>query len=232
MRVDLQPGYVLHSRPFRDTSLIVDCFTRDYGRVSLLARGARSAKQKQKPFIQAFTPILFSWQGKTSLKTLLGSEPASQLTILTGLSLYTGFYLNELLVRVLPELDAHDELWEQYSQCLYRLQHVKADIKAVTIEPLLRVFELTLLDQLGYGIDLRFDLNGVPIREDTYYQLVDVQGFLPAEEGYSGAWLTAMARYEFTASDVRAAAKRLLRVLLKPHLGSKPLQSRQLFSKF
>lgn len=233
MRIELQPAYILHSRPFRDTSIIIDCFSRDYGRVSLLAKGARSAKSKQRQLLQPFTSLLLSWQGKGDLKTLVGVEAVGQGLFLQGNVLFSGLYINEVLVRLLPQMDAHPDILHLYQQVLGKLEQVNRG-EAELLEPSLRQFEFNLLEALGYAIDFHSDCRGQPIRPDSWYQLYPEHGFLsvqpnPDEVSFQGACLVAIGSGDYSSLAILRTAKQLARVALKPYLGSKPLQSRMLF---
>jgi len=236
MRIEFQPAYVLHTRPYRDTSLLVDFFTPDFGRVSAVARGIRQRKSGKRSLLNPFNRLLVSFQGKQGLKLLTAMEADGVSCFLTGQQLYSGFYLNELLVRLLPELDAHQEIFHAYQHSLQALQ------SGADLEPLLRIFELHLLQELGYGIDFSCDaLSGKAISSDGVY-LFDVQtGFYQQSidvsqeavgancRGISGEIILAIGRNDFTQAQTRTAAKQLSRLMLKPLLGSRPLNSRQLF---
>ncbi len=229
MRVELQPAYILHTRPFSDTSLILDCLTEQYGRLSLLAKGARSPKSRQRQMCQPFRALLVSWQGKSNLKTLVDIEAQSQPLNLAGRFLYSGFYLNELIVRALREGDACPEIYQRY-----RLALMQLDSQA-ELEPLLRELELGLVADLGYGIDLRHDATtSAPLEPDSWYRLVAEQGlvYVPAEAGgdsFLGRHLLAVASADYSDVEALRQAKRLTRLLLKPIVGDKPLKSRELF---
>lgn len=231
MRVELQPVYVLHSRPFKDSSLIVDTLSHEYGRLSLLAKGARSAKSRQRQLCQPFIPLLVSWQGKSHLKTLTSIESRHAVAPLRGDHLYSGLYLNELLVRLLPEQDACPEVYLRYSQALIQLSSL------ASLEPVLRDFELGLLADLGYRVDFTFDaMRGCPLDAASEYEWRDQQGWgavtgaLPG--AFSGACLLAIGQGDYREAETLKQAKRLTRMLLKPLLGQRPLQSRQLFKKY
>ncbi len=231
MRVELQPAFILHSRPFRDTSLIADCFSLEYGRMSLLAKGARSAKSKQKNYLQPFTPITVSWQGKSSLKTLTSVEASGAPNKLEGNYLYSGFYLNELLVRLLPEHEANPEIFELYKTSLMALANQQS------LEIILRLFEEQLLQQLGYEINFTTDTGlQAGIKPGQLYRFHPEQGFdlLPLQarienDVFSGELILDIAAHRYDNEVILSQAKRLMRLALKPLLGNKPLQSRKLF---
>ncbi|MFO1390375.1 DNA repair protein RecO [Cellvibrio sp.] len=231
MSVELQPAYVLHTRPYRDTSMLVDFFTPDYGRITAVARGVRSRKAPKRNLLNPFTRLLISFQGKADLKLLTHFEAEGEHSTLAAKHLFSGFYLNELLVRLLPELDAHQEIYGLYEQSL-RMLNMQQDL-----EPILRNFEFELLGELGYGIPFDVDAKtGLHISEEKYYCLDANLGFylidpdLPPSTTYSGRHLLAVAAGDFSNADVKKTAKHIARALLKPLLGTKPLTSRDLFS--
>ncbi len=228
MRIELQPAYILHSRPFRDTSLLVDCFSRDYGRVTVLAKGARSAKSRQRQLLQPFSPLLVSWQGKGDIKTLVGLEADGQGYFFSGHALFAGLYMNEVLVRVLPQHDAHMDILEYYQEALAELG------RGQPLEPLLRRFEFSLLQALGYGIDFLHDAQGRNLLPEVWYQFYPERGFQVAEPSphevfFLGACLLGIGQGQLDEVNNLRTAKQLVRVALKPYLGNKPLQSRELF---
>ena len=231
--MELQPAYVLHSRPYRDTSLIVELFTRDAGRLGAVVRGGRSGKQRIRQQLQAFIPLLVSFQGRGGLKTLTAVETEAPGWRLQGKVLYSGFYINELLVRLLPEHDPHPDIYRVYGDFLAA---VHAD--AAGLEPQLRHFEFALLAALGYAVPFGVEAQtGLPMEPEQCYRYVSEQGFVQLPAGntagqgcFSGALLAAIERREFDNDETRRAAKRLTRMALRPLLGNRPLQSRALFT--
>lgn len=231
MRVDLQPAYVLHTRSYRDNSLLVELLSRDYGRVSVVAKGAKPGKRKKSVNpLQPFAPILASWLGKTSLKTLTQREMTTAIPELQGNSLYSGLYINELLVRVLQHEYPHPDLFDLYHRTLLALAG------KIELDVTLRHFELGLLEDLGYGIDLTVDSKqGEPITVGKEYHYINEVGFVltqsPATDRlpvYRGKDICSMAAGDYS-DEVRACAKHLLRQALAPLIGEKPLNSRSLF---
>ncbi len=230
--------YVLHTRQYRESSQLVDLFSRETGRLRVVARGMRTASRSKKSSVQVplqpFQPLFASWQGKSDLKTLTGHDVAASVVMLQGKSLYIGFYINELLTRLLPEYIPHQDFFDQYAKLLALLGH------GADPEPALRVFELSLLDEMGYGINLYADqVDGSVIASDIDYLFQPGEGFSKLEKrvGYtakdifSGADLLAIADHQFISPAVRQSAKRLIRSALSLHLGSKPLYSRALFAE-
>lgn len=230
MLVELQPAYILHTRPYRDTSLLVDTLTRDFGRITLVARGVRSKKSNKKHLYNPFTKLLISFQGKSDLKLLTQIETVSIALPLQGTYLFSGFYVNELLVRLLPEHDPHDDMFLVYEQTLVCLANREP------LEPLLRMFEFSLFERLGYQIPFDVDCRtGEMVNSFGLYHLNLGQGFYaidPIENqglGFTGTHLLAIHQRDFTQPDVLQTAKRITRMLLKPLLGRHPLKSRELF---
>ncbi len=229
-RVELAPAYLLHQRPYRETSALLEVFTENYGRIGLIARGVRAARSKQRGELQLFRPLRLSWQARGELGTLTGLEADGVSTPLRGAALYSAFYLNELLMRLLVRHDPHPELFAAYRDSL---QHL-ADVEE--IEPVLRLFEMRLLQEAGYALELDCDVaSGEAVQADKLYDYHLESGPImvaAAGEGgfvFAGASLLAMARYDLAAPEVLQDAKRLLRAALKLHLGDKPLKSRELF---
>lgn len=230
MRVDLQPAYILHARSYRDTSLLIDLLTPDYGRVSAVARGVRKNKTPKRQLLNPFSRLLVCWQGKTDMKLLTSFESDNHFLSLTANHLYSGFYLNELLVRLLPEMDSHNGIYHAYEQSLNALQSCEE------IEPLLRAFEFRLLAELGYGLDFAQDArNGCALVPQGFYECHIQEGFfsaapdIPEHFLLKGESLLAIGNGDYSSPITRLAAKQLTRRLLKPLLGNRPLNSRELF---
>tara|TARA_B110000503_G_scaffold10172_2_gene13687 strand:- start:1202 stop:1975 length:774 start_codon:yes stop_codon:yes gene_type:complete len=232
MRVNLQPAYIMHSRPYRDSSALLDVFTAEYGRISLVARGARRQTRRgsSAALLQPFIPLLLSFSGRSELKTLVGIEVAQGRFALRNERVFSGMYMNELLVRLLHRDDAHPALFLAYDQAL------KALTSADVLDTVLRRFEYRLLEELGYNFDLHVDgASGQPVQPTSVYcyepgvGLVATSGVGDSMRGvYAGYDLLAMAAGDF-GGGARSAAKRLLREALAEHLGSAPLRSRELF---
>ncbi|WP_233998930.1 DNA repair protein RecO [Microbulbifer pacificus] len=251
-----QPAYILHSRPFRDTSLILELLTPDYGRLACIAKGARRDKQRRQRALQPFAPLLVTLLGRHDLKTLGPVENAGQSLWLKGRAVYAGLYVNELLVRLLPEGEAQLSVFAAYQTLLARLATLEGDeggAKSAALEWPLRRFELQLLQALGSCPELDFSpLENGPIRADIVYRLTAEEGFTPVHlppgallraDDFWGADLLALKSLlladegECTApetcgrsgGEVLSAAKRLCRLILSPMLGNRPLKSRELF---
>jgi DNA repair protein recO len=226
-----QRGFVLHRRAYSETSLLVDVFTEDTGRLSLLAKGARARRSAWKSVLQPFTPLLLRWSGKSGLKILTKAEPAAITLPLQQTALYSGFYVNELICRVLEQETAQPQLFQDYLRCLTELAGTP-----LAVEPVLRRFEFQLLQSLGYGVDfLHCAGSGQPIDENMTYRYREEQGFMASlikdNLTFYGRDLLAFEQRRFDDTTVLQAAKRFTRLALKPYLGSKPLKSRELFSQ-
>jgi DNA repair protein RecO (recombination protein O) len=235
MRATLESGYVLHTRPWRDNSLLVEFFSRERGRVSLVARGAKSRKARggsTAALLQPFTPLQCSWSGRSQLKNLTACEALGTALQLRGRLMYSGLYMNELLARLLHHEDPHRKLFDHYAAVLRLLAEGGEDSEEVP----LRRFEIVLLEELGYGFDLSCDgLSGAAVAEEAWYHYHEEHGLVEAPEQaagrlprYRGADLTSISRGDFSG-NARQCAKRLLRQALAAHLGDRPLKSRDLF---
>jgi DNA repair protein RecO (recombination protein O) len=229
-RQDAQPAFVLHSYPFRETSLVIETFTRDMGRVPLVARGARRPKSALRGVLLAFQPLLLSWSGKGELRTLHKAEWHGGYVPLKGLSLICGFYLNELLLRFLARDDPHERLFSVYQETLGALAG-HGDSAAT-----LRRFEKNLLRELGYGLMLDRDADsGAPIAAETCYTYVVERGPVVqrGDESQNGVELTGqtlidMQSDNYTTMTTLQQSKVLMRALINHYLGDKTLHTRQL----
>ncbi|MBD9484821.1 DNA repair protein RecO [Pseudomonas sp. PDM14] len=223
MQASAQSAYVLHSRAYRETSALVDVFTPQ-GRFRAVLRGARG---KAGTLARPFVPLEAEFRGHGELKNIARLEAGGIPNLLSGAALFSGIYLNELLIRLLPAEDPHPALFDHYALTLQALAGNPP------LEPLLRAFEWRLLDELGYGFALDSDLAGQPVLADGLYRLQPDAGLEPVyqlQPGlFQGADLLAMANADWTSPGALAAAKRLMRQALAPHLGGRPLVSRELF---
>ncbi|MBK7300806.1 MAG: DNA repair protein RecO [Moraxellaceae bacterium] len=212
-------AFVLHSRPYREKSRLVDIFTLEHG----LIRGVM--RQQIPPLFQ---PCVMAWRGKNPLKTISQCESVGHPLVLEGNALFSGFYLNELLVRLLADEESHSELFVLYTQILAQLN------TTTQLEPLLRRFELCLLTALGYAINFTQDILVKPLLPLAYYQYQLERGFIEVDDvsdgGWQGQYLLAIAAQDWTQAQTRQAAKYILRTALAAHLGNKPLKSRELMT--
>jgi DNA repair protein RecO (recombination protein O) len=232
MRVLLEPAYILHLRPYQETSLLIDCFTGSYGRNTLIARGIRTPKSKLRSILQPFTPLVISWQGKTELMTLTVAEASEIPFLLQGDCLLSAFYLNELLMRLLPKNDPYPLLYTVYQKSLMNLQKTKLDLSV------LRLFEKKLLTELGYGIELQYDfVTRKPLIPDAIYRYIPERGFTlcmdtiseKSSDIFMGKNLLAFASETLNDEECLNDAKRLMRRLLSCLLGTQTIYSRKLF---
>ena len=230
-RQDNQPVYVLHTYPYKETSLVVELFAHGIGRVATTAKGARRPRSAMRGMLQSFQPLIATWSGKLELKTLHSLEWGGGLLLLKGEALMCGFYLNELLLRLLPREDPHEALFEYYSATLKTL--ATSQNSAST----LRRFELKLLQELGYAIPLNRDENNAPILEAQIYQYAaehgasSLDGVLNCIKNgvqLTGKTLIDMANDDYTNVKTQQQSKQLMRYLLAHYLGDKPLHTRQL----
>lgn len=230
-RIDAQPVYVLHARPYRETSLLLEVFSRDHGRVALLARGARRPQSPLRGVLMAFQPLELSWAGKGEVLTLIRAEWQGGLPLLTGQSLFCGYYLNELLLKLLPREDAHPRLFERYGQILAHLGGVPP--KEVDAEAGLRAFERALLSELGYGLTLTQDCKGREVAPQGRYRYEIEQGPVAVDAdapgSIAGQTLLDMAADDYRQPTTRSEAKQLMRRLLTHYLEGAELESRKLF---
>jgi DNA repair protein RecO (recombination protein O) len=226
-RVDHQPGFVLHSYAWRETSLIIETISRDFGRMALVARGAKRPTSQFRGVLMPFSPLALSWSGRSELKTLVRAEWQGGLTPLRGEGLLAAFYLNELLVRLLPRADPHPSLFATYVQSLASLASRESGRDRV-----LRCFELDLLRDLGVAPSFQICADGEPIDPGGWYH-VDVQRGLqrshdPGDpERMRGTTMMALARRDLSDPSDIEAAQPLLRRLIGFHLEGRPLNARR-----
>ncbi|MFM7783038.1 MAG: DNA repair protein RecO [Gammaproteobacteria bacterium] len=232
LRIERQPAFVLHSRPYRESSLLLELLTREHGRVAAVARSARASRKGLGSVLQPFQSLLVSWSGRGELKTLTAAERWQPLPPVSGERLFSALYLNELLLRALAPQDPHPPLYDAYALLLPGLAG------APDIEPLLRGFELGLLRELGYALELRFEADtGEVLEPQGSYVFDPSDGFLRLpgaerpERAYPGWALMAIAGADYGDPLTRALAKRLLREALAPVLGERPLRSREYFRR-
>lgn len=224
--VYLQPAFILQQRKYRETSLIIDALTRDFGRVSLLAKGVRKTKSKTAGILQPFIPLTISYVGKAELKTLTDVEMIQPFSEIKGLALYCGFYINELVGCFLHKYDPHPEVFGYYRECLFSL----AD--GSNKEAALRLFELNLIECAGYGLQLEYDDHEKPIESLKKYAFNIGQGPVEFTDGQlSGKTLQALSSRELTDPQVLSEAKILMRTVIDVYLQGRQLKSRAVISK-
>lgn len=227
-RVALQPSFILHSRPYRDSSMLIEAFTQDHGRVCLIGKGVKSKKSSTQGNLQVFVPLLLSWSGRGEIHTLTNSESNGKSLLRQGRTLLSGYYLNELLMRLMHRHDPHAALFEVYAQTLKRLATEENS------EPVLRRFEVRLLQEIGYGLTLDHDVEtGTEINSDACYAYhiekgpVEVNSTVGDDLVVRGSTLLALLHNTLDDATNLQEAKRLLRFVLTHHLGGKPLNTRQ-----
>ncbi|MGH8145709.1 MAG: DNA repair protein RecO [Rhodanobacteraceae bacterium] len=224
MRITQQPAYVLHARAWRETSLLLDVFSRDHGRVGLVAPGVRGARSRlPRSLLEPLQALRLDWGGRGELQTLMAVEPGGAVHALRGDALLSAMYVNELLVRLTARNDPHPALFERYDTLLRTLT------QAPTLAWSLRCFERDLLDALGYAPQLETDVDtGAPIDPARVYEYLPEQGAVAAAEGgvrVRGSALLALASGEPPDAEDLAALRRLMRALIGVHLGDRGLQS-------
>ena len=227
-RTDHEPGYVLHTYAYKETSLIVEAFTRQHGRVALLARGARRARSAMRGVLLAFQPLHLGWSGAGDLATLLSAEWGGPLHPLSGRKLMCAFYVNELVLRLLPREDAHEALFDDYATTLARLS------SGQPLPAVLRAFEKRLLVELGYAPVLDRDAaSGAPIDPRARYRYEPDRGPVRINGGgrddsldVSGRTLLDVASDDYTRPETRDEARCLMRALIGQCLNGQVLHTR------
>jgi DNA repair protein RecO (recombination protein O) len=232
-RIDEQPAWVLHAHAYSETSLILDVLSRDHGRLALMARGARRPRSVLRGVLRAFQPLELSWFGGGEVRTLAKAEWVGGMPLLSGTGLMLGYYLNELLQKLLAREDAHPALFDAYAATLMALSRGEPQA------PCLRTFERTLLKELGYGISLDCDAaTGELVAEGRTYHYAIERGPLAAasiEDGggtgpvIQGKTLLDMARDDYSDPQTQAESRSLMRMLINHYLAGQHLQTRRVF---
>ena len=228
-RRDERSAFVLHAWPYKETSLIVEAFAEHDGRVAMVARGAKRPRSELHGVLQAFQPVSLSWSGAGELKTLIRAEWRGGMPLPSGSALLCGFYLNELVLKLLPREDPHPKLYAIYRDALAELAG------GAEQAPVLRRFELALLAELGYALQLATETDtGAPVDPDARYHYAFDRG---AQRGapppgmrwpvVRGATLVALAQGRFDDAATATEAKRLMREVLDHHLDARTIQSRK-----
>ena len=231
-RQDQQQVYILHTYPFKETSLVVELFSQQLGRVAAVAKGARRPRSAMRGMLQSFQLLTGAWSGKNELKTLHSLDWSAGLTIIKGDALMCGFYINELLLRLLPREDEHQALFDYYTNALRQLSHAQ-ETSSADLAIILRKFELKLLQELGYAVPLLEDENGLGIVADKTYRYEAEYGACDMSATKNGVQLQGQTLLDMAKADYRDAitkqqSKQLMRYLLAHYLGDKPLHTRQL----
>ena len=227
-RIAEQPAFVLHSYPYRETSLIIDVFSRDHGRLALVAKGAKRPHSALRGVLQTFQPLSMSWSGKSEMRTLTGAEWVGGMLPLSGDALLCGFYLNELLVKLLARDDAHPALFDHYVSTLNQLAHNEPP--AIV----LRKFERALLKETGVAADLtRCTETRAAVQSEVVYVVDPERGPRPERAAdpwprVAGKTLLDMEREDYEDAATQAQSKQLMRFLVAYHLNGAPLNTRQI----
>jgi DNA repair protein RecO (recombination protein O) len=224
-RVWLAPAYVLHQYAYRDTSRIVEVFTAEHGRLTLFARGANGPKSALKGVLRPFQRLLVSWSGTSDACALVGAESDGQITRLSPERLMSGFYLNELLLKLTERRDPHPEIFFSYASCVQALCEGEVEERA------LRRFEKRLLNELGYGLELTQTGDGIPVQQDKYYRFALQSGpqlcVAEAPGAVYGQSLADLQAESFEDARSLRDAKRLLRAAIDVCLDGRSLKSRE-----
>ena len=227
VRVQHQDAFILHTRPYSESSWLIDAFSRNYGRVSLLGKGARRLKSKVRGLIRPFQPLLLSWSGKSELQTLTGAEASWIAPRIDQQSWLCASYMNELLIKLMHRYDPHEQLFDHYDQALQSFRDGQSN------QIILRVFEKQLLSEIGYGLLLEHDTDNQAISaENTYHYYPDRGPKLVTGNRTESVWLIkgstliAMEKESFTNSLEVEQSKRLIRALLSLSLQGRDLKSR------
>jgi DNA repair protein RecO (recombination protein O) len=231
-------AYVLHSYPYRETSLILQVWTEKHGRIGLVAKGAKRPKSPARSVLVPFQPLVVSWFGRGELRTLKTAEAAAPATPLGGHALMSAFYLNELLLKLTHRDDPHERLFAAYDTAITELRAVsRGNASGAVIEPVLRRFELTLLQEAGYAVELAREAGGrAPIAAEREYWYVVERGPVPAGEGdappnavkLNGLTLLDLERGRFEDAATVAQSKQLMRLLINHSLDGQELATRAL----
>jgi DNA repair protein RecO (recombination protein O) len=226
-QVLLEHAFVLHQRPYRDSSQLLECITANHGRVGLVARGSRRTGNRQRALLQPFTPLRVSWVRRGDLGRLTHVEAEGLPHLLEGQRLLAAFYLSELVLRLTARGDPNPEVFSCYSRGLAQLAGGASLARA------LRLFEVELLGALGYGLELDGDTTtGEPLNAEALYVYEAEQGLRrveradPDADAYSGRHLLSLRGRELADDASLRTAQRLLGRVLRAHLGDRPLKSR------
>ena len=235
-RVNLEPAFVLHTRAFKETSLLVDLFTKNLGRINVVAKGARKPKSPLRPVLTPACIFAISFSGKSELKNLIACELLNHYPLSMPVSFNSIVYINELLIKATEKEDPHEEIFNEYQLLCEGLSNLTDQIEA---EVLLRNFELILLQELGYGIDLSFEpISGNRIKVNEKYAFDPSLGFtrlkadsIKSQGVFSGKDIINFSNGDLVDQDSRLASKQIMRLALDHHLGNKSLNIRKYLSK-
>jgi len=245
-QVNAQPAFLLHRREYRESSLLIELFTAEYGRVDLVAKGVRSAKSEKKGLLQPFQPLLVWWRGRSDLKTLTSVESSGHFPLLKAKALASGFYVNELIMKLTQRMDANLVLFKQYHDCLLTLSGLEPTREDYNsrLQAGLRYFEMDLMQASGYGVSLSHTASGESaIDPDKRYLFYPEYGAVAQSNSslvadgilqISGQCLLALHHRQLLSNDFRLQknllkqAKLLNQMLLNRLLGGQVIHSREL----
>lgn len=240
MSVLFHQCFLLHQRPYRETSVIIDLLSETEGRVSLVCKGVRGAGKKSamlRSVLQPFAGLAVSWSGRSELKSLRQAEVLVQAPRFSQHQLFAALYLNELLVRLFQQGESHIDLFQEYRNAIADLALAVASDKSHTEIPLRR-FEFKLLATLGFEVDLAYDVaSGKPVDAAAFYRYTSDIGVCKAlangrrSDLIAGEDLLALYSQDYSSESARRTAKKIVRIALAPHLGAKPLKSRELYAR-
>mgnify|MGYP000388491279 CR=1 FL=1 len=217
-RIEFQPAWLLSRKPYRESSLLLEAFSRDHGRVGLVARGARGPRSKLRGVLQPFAPLLLSWSESGELGTLIAAESGGAAVPLAGERVFHGWYLGELLLKLTQRHDPHPGLHRDYGRALVQLPGAHGEVA-------LRIFEKRLLAELGYGLPLQADLDPA-----GRYHFDPERGATPSTgaDAYAGASLLALQQERLDTREALRDARKLLRAALQRQLGGRELETPRL----
>lgn len=231
-RIDREAAFVLHTHPYSETSLLVETFSRTHGRLPLVAKGARRQGSSLRGALLAFQPLTIAWAGRGEVRTLVRCEWHGGHPLPRGEALLCGFYVNELLLRLLPREDPHERLFDHYALAVAQLA------EGAPGGPVLRAFERRLLQELGYALTLDRDVSsGAAVEPGQVYRYEPEHGPVPVLNGaaaddprvVSGRVLLALAQDDYSDPATAAAARQLMRALIDHRLDRQTLHSRAIF---
>lgn len=231
MNTELTQSFILHKRPYRETSLLLDVFSEKAGRISLIAKGVRQKKRNQTGIYQLYQPLLVAWIGRGDLQTITTVEVFSPRYELKAEAALCGLYINELIVKLLPLNESDSDIFTAYQQALTGLQ------QGTNTEIVLRLFEKSLLKHLGYGLVLDSEAeNALPIEDEQNYYYQPGSGLYRWNQGQNNTAISGRSlRHLLMESDFDQQSlyeiKQLMRAVIHYHLGGKTLKSRQLFTE-
>jgi len=227
--IEGEPAYLIHQRPYSETSQIINLFSRHYGRVDAIAKGSKRPKSKFKSFLQPFSPILVSWSGRSQLKTLRSVDISSgKQSNVSRKHLMSAFYLNELILSFLTTADPYPDLFDAYSLAINNLSNADSS------EIILREFEIQLLTEIGYAINFQTEaMSSKKIEPNLSYRFIAEEGFIssvtssPRDTLIKGSVIQSIDQKDFSQPQTMRAAKRIIRESVKYHLSGKELNTKK-----